>query len=271
MVRALGLLTERGDMQSAEGRALERRRRVLLSALSAGGAKAVSLISLLLTVPLSLAYLGPERYGLWMAITGMLAVLSFADLGLGYGLVNALSTAEGLSDPEGSRSAVSSAFYMLAGIGTLLGLGLFLAWPHLHWGEWLNARSPATRQETGAAMAVFSACFVLGLPLSVVTHGFSGLQQGFRSSLYQAVGSLFSLGGILAALKAGAGLPWLVLAASGAPLLAGLLGGCDLIPAPQARPQASPGPRVPQGRAGPCAPGRALLRDPGRSGGRIPI
>lgn len=228
IVRAWGLLTERGNMRSAEGRALERRRRVLLSALSAGGAKAVSLMTLLVTVPLSLAYLGPERYGLWMAITGMLAVLSFADLGLGYGLVNTLSTTEGRSDPDGSRRAVSSAFYMLAGIGALLGVGLLLAWPHLHWGEWLNARSPATRREASAAMAVFSACFVLGLPLSVVTHGFYGLQQGFRSSLYQAIGSLLSLGGILAALKSGAGLPWLVLAGSGAPLLAGLLGGWDL-------------------------------------------
>jgi len=221
-------LNLRGDPATEAGRAQERKRRVLLSALAAGGAKAVSLLSLLITVPLTLGYLGPERYGLWMAIASLLGVLSFADLGLGFGLVNVLSSAEGLGDVTTSRRAVSNAFFMLVAVSVVLAVALIVSWQHLHWGVLLNARSEATRAEVGTAMAVFLACFLAGLPLSVVNHGFAALQQGFRSSLYQGLGSLLGLAAILAVVKARGGLDWLVLGASGAPLVAGLLGAWDL-------------------------------------------
>jgi O-antigen/teichoic acid export membrane protein len=218
----------RGDMSSEEGRAHERKRRVLLSALAAAGAKLISLLAVLLIVPLTLGHLGVERYGLWMAMTGLLAVVGFADLGLGYGLVNSLARAEGLGDPLHARRAVSSAFFMLVVVAAALALTLLLLWNAIPWGAFFNARSPATAAEAGSAMAVLLTCFLVGLPLSVVTHGFAGLQEGFRFSLYQGIGTLLSLAAILAAVKLQAGLPWLVLASSGAPLLSGALGGWDL-------------------------------------------
>ena len=177
---------------------------------------------------MTLGYLGVERYGLWMAMTGILAVVGFADLGLGFGLVNSLARAEGLGDTVIARRAVSSAFFMLTAIAVLLGLFLVLAWRALPWGAFLNARSAATAAEADTAMAVLLACFLTGLPLSVVTHGFSGLQQGYRSSFYVAIGGVLSLAAIVTAVKLRAGLPWLVLASSGAPLLSAILGGWDL-------------------------------------------
>jgi len=215
-------------MGSEEGRAHERRRRVLLSALAAAGAKLISLLSLMLTVPLTLGYLGVERYGLWMAMTGLLAVVGFADLGLGYGLVNSLARAEGLGDSLYARRAVSSAFFMLTAIAAGLSLILLLVWHALPWGLFFNARSAATGVEASSAMAILLSCFLVGLPLSVVTHGFAGLQEGFRLSLYQALGALLTLSAIVVAVKLRAGLPWLVLASSGAPLVSGTLGGWDL-------------------------------------------
>jgi hypothetical protein len=221
-------LSRRGDTATEVGRAQERKRRVLLSALAAGGAKAVSLLALLITVPLTLGSLGPERYGLWMAMTSVLAVIGFADLGLGFGMINTLSNAEGLGDVATARRAVSNAFFMLAAVAVVLSIALVASWPLLPWGTLLNARTEATRAEAGAGMAVFLACFLVGLPLGVVTHGFAALRQGFRSSLYQAVGSALGLVAIVVAVKAHAGLPWLVLGASGAPIAAGLLGAWDL-------------------------------------------
>src|SRR5262245_61446781 len=187
------VLTLRGDVSSEEGRAHERKRRILLSALAAAGAKAVSLLALLVTVPLTLGYLGVERYGLWTAMSGLLLVIGFADLGLGYGLINSLAKAEGLGDSVYARRAVSSAFFMLTAIAAALSLILFLSWHALPWGAFLNARSPETSAEAGKAMAVLLACFLVGLPVSVVNHGFAGLQEGFRASLYQGIGSLLGL------------------------------------------------------------------------------
>jgi O-antigen/teichoic acid export membrane protein len=215
-------------MGSEEGRAQERRRRVLLSALAAAGAKMISLLALMLTVPMTLGYLGVERYGLWMAMTGLLAVVGFADLGLGFGLVNSLARAEGLGDSRYARRAVSSAFFMLAAVAAALSLVLLLGWHALPWGHFFNARSAATGAEAGRAMAVLLSCFLIGLPLSVVNHGFAGLQEGYRLSFYQGLGSLLTLISIVAAVYLHASLPWLVLASSGAPLLSGALAGWDL-------------------------------------------
>jgi O-antigen/teichoic acid export membrane protein len=49
-----------------------------------------------------------------------------------------------------------------------------------------------------------------------------GLQQGFVASLWQCLGSVCGLVGVLLAIRAEAGLPWLVAALAGAPLLAAL-------------------------------------------------
>jgi O-antigen/teichoic acid export membrane protein len=225
--RVVELLLPRGDVTTTEGRAHERNRRVFLSAIAAVAAKGIGLLTLLITVPLTLDYLGNERYGLWTAITSLLALLSFSDLGLGYGLLNALSRAEGLSDRVSGRRAVSSAFFMLLGVAGLLGAAVLIIWPYVSWGSILNA-SASTTGEANAAVGCLMACFLVGLPLSVVTHAYAALQQAFRASIYQAIGSVISLFTILIAIKLRAGIPWLVLAASTGPILAGVIGGWTL-------------------------------------------
>jgi O-antigen/teichoic acid export membrane protein len=225
--RALELLVRSGDPETSEGRAHERNRRVLLSAFAAAAAKGIGLVTMLVTVPYTLEYLGKERYGLWTTITSFLALLSFTDLGLGYGLLNALSRAEGRNDRMAAQRAVSSAFFMLLGVAGVAGIVFALVWRHVSWGASLNASASTTR-EANAAVAMLVACFLAGLPLSVVAHSYAALQKGFRASMFQAGGSLISLLALLLAIRARAGIPTLVLAASTGPILASLVGGWTL-------------------------------------------
>jgi O-antigen/teichoic acid export membrane protein len=225
--RSLQLLFRRGDLSTSEGRARERNRRVILSAFAAATAKGIGLLTMLITVPLTLDYLGAERYGIWTTITSFVALLSFTDLGLGYGLLNALSRADGLDDRVGARRAVSSAFFLLVAVGCSLGAVFAVAWPHISWGGLLNA-SNANVREAGVAVAVLVGCFLAGLPLTIVTHSYAALQQGFRASVYQAAGSVIGLAAMLVAIELQAGIPWLVLAASSGPLVGTALGGWRL-------------------------------------------
>ncbi len=71
------------NTQTAEGRSRERYRRASLSTIAAGLSKVVSILTGLITVPLTIKYLGAERYGLWMTISSTIAMLTFADLGIG--------------------------------------------------------------------------------------------------------------------------------------------------------------------------------------------
>ena len=101
------------DITNATGKSHERYRRILLTGGSTLIAKIFIAAINLVTVPLTVNYLGAERYGLWMAISSVLALMSFADLGLGNGLLNAISRANGRNSAEEAQVAVSSTFFIL--------------------------------------------------------------------------------------------------------------------------------------------------------------
>ena len=86
------------DTSTPEGRSQERYRRVALTAISSAGARALTVVTMLIAVPLTLNYLGSERYGLWMTISSIILMMRFADLGMGLGLMNAVSEAHGQED-----------------------------------------------------------------------------------------------------------------------------------------------------------------------------
>lgn len=197
-----------------------RRRRATLASISAVGARLVSVAVSLITIPLTLAYLGTERFGLWVTISSFQLLLVFADLGLGSGLINVITEADGGEDRVRTQRAVSSAFYLLVGLSMLLGAIAWLVVPSTDWASLFNVKTPEAAAEVGPAMAAFAACFVVGLPLGIVYRVQVGSQEGFANGLWLAAGSIVSLIGLILAVRLNAGLPWLVLALFGGPLLA---------------------------------------------------
>ncbi|MHB9149539.1 MAG: oligosaccharide flippase family protein [Thermoleophilia bacterium] len=198
-----------------------------MTALAAAFARIVSILTVLITVPLTLQYLGAERYGLWMTISSLMVFLGFADLGLGNGLMNAVSSAFGRGDRSAARTSVSSGFFMLLGVAVIV-LGLFAAlYVVIPWGSVFNVSSPLATREAGPAAAIFVGCFALSLPAGVVQRVQMGYQEGFASQLWQALGSVLGLAAVLTAVHAKSGLPFLVLAISGGPLVATILNAVD--------------------------------------------
>ena len=207
-----------GDMSTPEGRSAERHRRAVLSSLAAAAAKMISVGAALVSVPLTLHYLGPERYGMWMTMSSFIAMLSFADLGMGNGLLNAVAEANGRDDRAAIRGLVSSAYAALTAVAVAMGIIAATVYPFVPWPKLFNVQSELATNEAGPAMAGFPACFALSIPFGVVQRVQTGLQQGFRSGLWQCGASLLSLAALLAAIRMEAGLPVLVLALLAAPL-----------------------------------------------------
>src|ERR1700722_3544893 len=108
------------DTSTVAGRSIERYRRVVLTTLSACLAKVIVALTLLVSVPLTLSYLGPDCFGLWMTVGSIIAILNFSVFGICNGMVNAVSEANGKDDRELARRYVSSAFFMLSGVSLLL-------------------------------------------------------------------------------------------------------------------------------------------------------
>src|SRR5687767_3449452 len=193
------------DTDSEAARARERHRRLTLTALASMSAKAVKVLTALVSVPLTINYLGAERYGLWMTISSLIAVLAFADLGIGNGLLNAISEADGRGDRALAARYVSSAFAMLLTVAVVLGVGIVIAYPRIAWGRVFNVVSPIAVAEAGPAAAVFLACFVVSLPAGIVQRVQLGYQEGFANSIWEAAGSVVGLVGVLLATHLRAG------------------------------------------------------------------
>jgi O-antigen/teichoic acid export membrane protein len=216
------------DTDTVEGRSKERYRRVALTALASGLTKGVTILTMLVSVPLTLHYLGTERYGLWMTISSLVLMMGFADMGLGLGLMNVITEAHGQEDRQAATSYVSSAFFMLLFIGTLLVALFSLAYPYIPWPRLFNVKTAQASQEAGPAMAVFFFCFAANLPLGIVQRVQRGYQEGFFNSIWESLGKVLGLLGLLLVIYLKAGLLWLVLAMTGAPLVAALGNGAVL-------------------------------------------
>lgn len=208
------------DTTTPEGMSRERYRRIALTTITSIAAKGIALLTTLISIPLTVNYLGTERFGLWMTISSMIAALIFADFGIGNGLLNAISEAHGKNDEDLARKYVSSGFIVLAATGGAVLLVFALMYPFIPWGTVFNVSSEQAARESGPALAVFVTCFVASLVLGIVQRVQLGYQEGFITNLWQILGSLLGLAGVLIGIHSRASLPWLVAAVAGLPVLA---------------------------------------------------
>src|SRR5882672_8763280 len=92
----------------------ERYRRAGMTASTSYIAKGLTLLVGFVSVPLTIHYLGAERYGVWLTISSLLLWIALTDFGLaGNALVNVLSEAVGNDDRESARHYAASAFWAL--------------------------------------------------------------------------------------------------------------------------------------------------------------
>lgn len=211
------------DTSTERGRSRERYRRVALTGITSVAAKGCAVLTALVSVPLTVHYLGAERYGMWMTMSSVIALLGFADLGIGNGLLNAVSRAHGRDDAESAGQYMSSAFFMLSGVAVLFASVFAALYPLVPWAGLFNVTSGLAVREAGPAMAVYCACFAIGIPFASIQKMQMAYQEGFTTNFWTGIGSLLGLGGVLLVIQFRGGLPWLVLAMGGAPVAAMLL------------------------------------------------
>ena len=183
-------------------------------------ARGVSFLVAILTIPLTLPYLGPERFGMWMTINSFAALLSFAGLGIGLSLMNSIAAHEGRDEVVAQRASISNAL----ALGVLLALGLAagiaIVWQLVAWPRVFNVTTPVAIAEAAPSMAVFAALFLVSLPLGLVSSIWNGLQRTYVVGAFLAVGSVLGFVGVAASVLTRQGLPVLVGASSVGPLAA---------------------------------------------------
>lgn len=220
-------------------RGRERVRRVALTGVSSLSARGMSFITFLVSIPITVDYLGAEQFGLWVAISSVSAFLGGSDLGIGNGVVNLVAEAKVRRDHSAIRRYASNAFFGLCLVALCFGIVFIISTQFVPWAAIFNASSPQVAHEAAPAVAAFVGITLLALPFGVAQQVFAGHQEGYVPGIASALANLLALGFIVGAVSLEASMPILVVALSSARLTEGLLStfACFWIKHPVVRPK----------------------------------
>ncbi|MDD2883274.1 MAG: oligosaccharide flippase family protein [Rhodoferax sp.] len=211
------------DVSTEDGRASERYRLAAWAILANVASKAAAMAVMVLSVSLTIPYLGAQRFGIWMTIASFAGMLTFLGLGVGNALTNHVASRSAKSDADLLRRAVSGGLGLLFLIGLAVGAALWLLAAWLPWAKLIKVDDALLLLEAQAAAKLFALLFGLNLFTTGIQSVFAGLQRSFEVYLVSALGSVASLGVLWWAAQVQAGLPVLLAATLGIQSLSLLL------------------------------------------------
>lgn len=116
-------------------RTLTAKKNIIKSVFLKGGSVAISLVLL----PLTINYVNPAQFGIWLTLSSIMVWAAFFDLGLGNGLRNKLATALATNNYELARIYVSTTYAVLLIVLSVFFLLFYLINPYINWTSVLNS------------------------------------------------------------------------------------------------------------------------------------
>jgi len=165
-----------------------RRERITRTAISGVLAKGAAFLPTLGIAPIAASILKPERLGILMTLSSLLAFLAMADLGIGGNLVTSVSRSFGAERHFRVRVLISNGLALICAISALISLlSVGLAFTKI--GTWMFPLSTEPVQvEASYAVAIFGIAFALSMPLTMLAKVQLGLQMGHIANRWQAAG-----------------------------------------------------------------------------------
>ena len=152
--------------------------------------KSISILVSLQVVPLTINYINPTRYGIWLTLSSIVAWLSYFDLGFAHGFRNRFAEAVAKGDMQLAREYVSTTYVVLS----LLFSGVFLiAIVVNHFVDWsaiLNVDA-AYSSELNIVFGILAFFFCLNIVASIFTTMLTANQKPALASLIQTLGQVF--------------------------------------------------------------------------------
>lgn len=154
--------------------------------------KAGGILIGLMLVPMTISYVSPVQYGVWLTISSLLGWLSFFDFGLGNGLRNKLTYSLALNETDRARVYVSTTYLVLILISITSFFIFSLVNPYIHWGSILNV----TAEQEGdllIVMWVAVGCFCIQFSVQLVNTILYATHKSANASFALLLGQVFSL------------------------------------------------------------------------------
>lgn len=182
------LLSINKTFSKGHKRSVRAKKNILASIIIKGLGIMISLI----LVPLTLQYINPTEYGIWITLSSIIGWFGFFDIGFGNGLRNKFAESVALGKHKLARIYVSTTYVILSIIIAFVLLLFIFINPLLNWSKILNTSAGMENELSILALIVFiffCLRFVLQLIITVITAN----QQPAKGSLFDLIGGLISL------------------------------------------------------------------------------
>ena len=169
-------------------RSIKAKKNIIFAFFMKGGSVAINF----LLVPLTISYINPTQYGIWLTLSSIILWFSFFDIGFGNGLRNRFAESLAKGEMEQAKIYVSTTYAAVAMIISAVLVLFLIVNPFLNWTIILNTDAKMAQELSTLALIVFSFfCiqFVLQLINTIVTAN----QQPSRESLFNFLSNAISL------------------------------------------------------------------------------
>ena len=157
--------------------------------------KGISIIINLALIPVTIDYLSPTKYGVWLTISSMLGWINFFDIGLGHGLRNKLAEAIAKDEMQKAKAYVSTAYFSISLLCAVVFVLFLIINYYLDWNKLLNIPLEIDENLKTIALILFS-MFSIQFVLQLINSIFLSSQKSARVSLNNMISNLFVLIGI---------------------------------------------------------------------------
>ena len=154
--------------------------------------KGLSVLINLALVPLTINYVNPSQYGIWLTLSSIIAWFSFFDVGFGHGLRNKFAEAKALGEFEKARSYVSTTYAVLFLLFFTVWCIFYVCNFFIDWTKILNTPSEMIEELSILAIIVFS-FFCLQIVLKTINTLIIADQKPAKAAFFDMLGQLIAL------------------------------------------------------------------------------
>lgn len=153
--------------------------------------KCISILISLQVVPLTINYVNPTQYGIWLTLSSIIAWLSYFDLGFAHGFRNRFTEAIAKNDIKSAKEYVSTTYAVLSIIFSFILLLVQVVNIFFNWSNILNIES-SYNEELKVVFGILACFFCLQIVANIFTTMLLADQKSALSSFIQTIGQFLA-------------------------------------------------------------------------------
>lgn len=155
-------------------------------------AKIISIFCSLAIIPLTINYVNPTQYGIWLTLSSMIGWVHFFDLGLSNGFRNKFAEAKAIGNITIARSYLTTTYFATAIIMSVVLIFMISANLFIDWASVLNVNKDYN-EELSRVFILVAVLLSINMCVNILGTLYSADQKNGIASLINALGQLFSL------------------------------------------------------------------------------